>query len=1093
MQLGYQGRNAVMEIDRQRIQADLRGLIEGEVFCDDLMSQLYASDASVYEIPPLGVVRPRGVEDVVRSVQYAVEHGLALYPRGAGTGLAGESLGRGLILDFSRFMRRVIAIDYPRVTVQPGLVLAELNRTVGQAGYLFGPDPATRSVSTVGSALAVDSSGSHFPRYGSAGDRLESLQAVLASGEVVRLQRTTVAPDRNPLNSNDFAEGDGSRLPQRDMEAPENEPLVSTAQRLAKNVYQLLDAHRDLIEHPPWGNVARGAGYRLERALGAGTIDLARLLSGAEGTLAIITEATILVDPIPTVRGVAMLFFDRMEGATRAALEASADGVAACDLLDRRLLEIARETYAGYEKLLPRGAEAMLLVEHQGEDIAEIRAKLSALVDRIQKRGKWFHSWRMTADRSERDLYWRICRRVIPRLYRLKGSTRPVPFIEDVAIPPTKIPEFIFEAQNVFKAERVTATVFGHVAHGQLHIRPFLDLSDPAQVSKMERIAENLYEKVWEFGGTISGEHAIGLSRNWFSERQFGPRLELCRSVKRLFDPGGIFNPGKFPSDHPQRIAENLRPLASVPVSAVMQMVLGTENLANSNAPSPAAAISAMPVSNLPSGDDELLEPLSIPTSPSSPLASLPIHERSSVNEEVAQQRRGLGLSDRPPLPLLLNWESEQELGVAARTCNGCGRCRTTSSTERMCPVFRVSYSEEASPRAKANLMRAVFAGRIPHQQWEADAFKKIADLCFHCHQCRVECPAQVDIPKMMTEAKAQYVATNGLNSVDKWMTRLDWVAGYAARFPSLVNWCLRNRRIRWLLEKMTGLAQGRKLPAFAPKTFMRWAIRQKLHRPSKSKRRKVLYFVDHYVNWHNPMVGRAFVEVMRHHGIEVYAPVEQTVSHIAKIAAGDVQAARRLLKPTVRLLAEAIRQGYEIVATEPAAALCLKHEYRHLWDDEDTQLIAQHSYEACHYLLKLHDANELELDFRPLQLSILYHQPCHAKAIDPENSGKKLLELIPGVTVQDAAAGCSGMAGIYGLKKENYRTSLRIGWNLISTMQQTSAQIGSTECSSCKLQMEQAVRTPTVHPIAIMAHAYGRVPEVAKWIQSRQDGLLVQ
>jgi Fe-S oxidoreductase len=192
-------------------------------------------------------------------------------------------------------------------------------------------------------------------------------------------------------------------------------------------------------------------------------------------------------------------------------------------------------------------------------------------------------------------------------------------------------------------------------------------------------------------------------------------------------------------------------------------------------------------------------------------------------------------------------------------------------------------------------------------------------------------------------------------------------------------------------------------------------------------------------------------------------------------------------------MLAEAIRQGYEVVATEPAAALCLKHEYRNLWDDEDTQLISQHSHEACNYLLKLHDANELELDFRPLQLSIMYHQPCHVRALDPENSGKKLLELIPGVTVQDAAAGCSGMAGVYGLKKENYRTSLRIGWNLISTMQQTTAQIGSTECSSCKLQMEQAVPTPTLHPIAILAYAYGRVPEVAKWLQSRQDGLLVQ
>ena len=1090
-----------MEIDRQRIQADLRGLIDGEVYCDELMSQLYATDASIYEIPPVGVVRPRGVDDVVKCVQYSVEHGLALFPRGAGTGLAGEALGRGLVLDFSRFMRRIVSTDYPRVTVQPGMIMAELNRAVAQAGYLFGPDPATRSVSTVGSALAVDSSGSHFPKYGSAGDKLESVQVVLASGEVVRLKRFAIdeatgdaTQAENLALPNGRVNGESletfsslSESTRENVGASSRQSAASTgtAERLAANVYQLLDSNRELIDNAPWGAVARGAGYRLEKTLGDRSIDLARLISGSEGTLAIVTEATILLDPVPPVRGVAMLFFDRMEGATRAALEASADGVAACDLLDRRLLEIARETYNGYEKLLPRGAEAMLLVEHQGEDLAEIRARLTALVERIQRRGKWFHSWRMTADRNERDMYWRICRRVIPRLYRLKGTTRPVPFLEDIAVPPSKIPEFIIEAQNVFKAERITATVFGHVAHGQLHIRPFLDLSDPQQVAKMERLAENLYEKVWEFGGTLSGEHAIGLSRNWFSERQFGPRLELCRSVKRLFDPGGILNPGKFPSDHPQRIAENLRSVAAVPLS------MAGMNSVVADAPQ---SISASV------GEDDTREllptiPGVIPSGAISSATSTSASDGSTqpATENTVTERKGLGLLDRPALPLLLDWESEQEMGVAARTCNGCGRSRVTSNAERMCPVFRATYSEEASPRAKANLMRGVFAGKISRSQWEGDAFKKLADLCFHCHQCRVECPASVDIPKLMIESKAQHVETNGLGFVDRWMTRLDLVAAIAGKMPRIANWCLKNRRVRWFLEKTLGLAQGRKLPAFSNRSFMRWAIRQRLHKPTRSKRRKVLYFVDQYVNWHNPLLGRAMVEVLRHHGIEIYIPTDQTISHMAKIAAGDVQSARKLLRPTIRLLSEAIRQGYEIITTEPAAAMCLKHEYRNLWDNEDTKLIAENSHEACSYLLKLHDANELQLDLRPLQLSVVYHHPCHNRALDPENSGRKLLELIPGVTVQDAAAGCSGMAGIYGLKKENYRTSLRIGWNLVSTMQQTQAQIGSTECSSCKLQMEQAVRAPTVHPIAIMAYAYGRIPEVGKWIQARQDGLLVQ
>lgn len=1009
-----------MDAERIRIEADLRGLLDGDVHCDLLTSQLYASDASIYELMPLGVVRPRHTEDVKRCVLYAAENGLPLFPRGAGTGLAGQALGAGLVLDFSRYMRRLLDIDLEALTVQvqPGLVLADLNRALSLHGLLFGPDPATRSVTTMGSVIAVDTSGSHWPRYGSVGDVLTSMEVVLANGETGRLEEQSW---QSPMNAS------------------------PTLRSLVGEIGQLLNANQELIQNPPWKNVARGCGYRIEKTyIDSQRLNLAKLQAGAEGTLAIMTEATLKVHRIPAARAVVLLFFDRLEAAAKAALEAQKDQVAACDLMDRRLLEIARETDPRYERLLPRGAEAMLLIEHQGDEVSEVRAKIMALVNRILRRAPSTISSPITTDANERDLYWRICRRVVPRLYQLKGSSRPLPFVDDMAVPTARLAEFLVETQNILKNERVTGTVFGHASHGQVHLRPFLDLNVPEDVAKLERLADKLYDKVMDVGGVIAGEHALGFSRSWYARRQLGSRYAVCRRIKELFDPKGILNPGKVITDAPQRVSDHLRP-------QLAPFAMSTLNAGNPESRGP--------------------EPATV---------EVPAEETSRVEA-------------KPAFLTILSWADEGDIGAVSQSCNGCGRCRTNASSERMCPMFRVGRNEESSPRAKANAMRAILDGKLPSSSPESDEMKKLADLCFQCHQCRIECPAYVDIPKLVTELKAQYVATNGLRWGDLLLTRLDLLAAMASRFPKLANWSLENRQFRWLFEKATGIAASRRLPRIASQTFLRWAARKKLNRPKRTGERRVLFFVDQYVNWHNPMLGRAFVSVFQHQKVEVYVPSNQSPSWMAKIAMGDVQRARKLIGPNIKLLAEAVRQGYEIVSLEPSATLCLQHEYPALFDNEDTRLIASHSWDAGRYLWNMHKSNQLELDFKPQHISIMYHQPCHLRAIDSEQPGMQLMKLIPGMQVLTADAGCSGMAGTFGMKRENYRTSLRIGWNLISKMQQTTAHVGSTECSACKLQMEQGATKPTIHPIAMLAYAYGLMPEVEEWMDRRNQGLTVQ
>jgi Fe-S oxidoreductase len=402
-----------------------------------------------------------------------------------------------------------------------------------------------------------------------------------------------------------------------------------------------------------------------------------------------------------------------------------------------------------------------------------------------------------------------------------------------------------------------------------------------------------------------------------------------------------------------------------------------------------------------------------------------------------------------------------------------------------MCPLFRIAPCEEASPRAKANLIRGILCGTLDLNLLIGNEFKTIADLCYHCHACRLECPVHVDIPRLMRESKAAYVSANGLPLADWAMTRLDLLGAIGSLFAPATNGMLANRQMRWLLERTLGISQGRKLPRVTSRSFLRRAARRRLTKPTRRSSQKVLYFVDVYANWFHPRLAEALVAVFEHNGIPVYVPSDQKQAGMPSIAAGALEHARELAKHNVRLLAEAIRHGYHVVATEPAAALCLTHEYPQLLDDDDARLVAANSSEACDYLWNMHTRGQLQLDFRPLSVHLGYHQPCHLRALEIGSPGEQLLGLIPGLRLRNVEAGCSGMAGSFGIQHKNYRNSLRAGWRLISRLRNPDLQAGVTECSTCKLQMEQGAAKPTFHPIELLAHSYGLLPDIATLLGS--------
>jgi FAD/FMN-containing dehydrogenase/Fe-S oxidoreductase len=1014
-----------MHEQRQRIVEDLSGVFAGELAVDPLSVAMFASDASWYQIEPLGVAFPKDREDVIALAKYAAAKKIPLIPRGAGSSVTGGALGRGLIVDCSRHLTKIEQIGPDTVRVQAGVVLDELNRVLRERGQYFPPDPSNPSITTIGSMLATDAAGSRSMRVGSTRDHVRSIEIVLAGGQCLELGNEPLESDPPPKDfSKPVVEAllsdplgtvtDGVTALATTLLGGSNDAALKTAEAevrrgVVSRLARLLSENERLIreKQPP---IPRNcSGYYLRGVLSRSHLHAARLLVGSEGTLGLFTSATLHTAPLPTGRGVALLFFASIDSAIDAVHVLSEQLPSACDLLDRRLLTLAREADAFFTHIIPQTAEAALIVEQTGFSEAQARDRIRFAVETAKR-----FDGHLAADAYDYDsveLLWSLPRKVVPHLNRVKGATRPQPFVEALAVPPEKLREYLGRMQKVLQKHEVIASLYSHAVAGQIHLRPFLPNPTPADAPRLEAIARDLYQAVFDVGGTISGEHGDGLSRTSFLRSQYGPLYRVFQQVKDVFDPLHLMNPGKKVSDDPHLTIKNLRS-ATPPAQQVVE--------------------------------------------------------------------------------LQLKWKPDELLTQAAM-CNGCGMCRSQSADLRMCPFFRADPTEEASPRSKANIVRNFASGRVSPQDFSSSAMKWIAELCFNCKQCELECPANVNVSQMMIEAKAANVTEHGLDRAHWLLSRAHSFGAIGCALSWFVNWGLNNGTVRWMLERFVGIHRQRKLPLFARKPLLDAVPRELTAFPEElGKYKPVVYFVDHFANYHDPELGRAFLAILEYNGVRVHVPEDQTVSGMAMISAGDLDAARKVAEQNVRELSELAREGVPIICTEPAAALCLKYEYPRLLDHPDVQVVADQVVEATEFLAGLLAKEQLRTDFGPLKLTASYHTPCHLKALHRGSPALKLLDRIPELEVFSIEKGCSGMAGAFGLTRENFEASLRIGHDLIEHMRTTDVNIGLTECSSCKMQMEQDTSTPTLHPIKLLALSYGLMPEIQQRLQRATKKLVV-
>jgi Fe-S oxidoreductase len=403
-----------------------------------------------------------------------------------------------------------------------------------------------------------------------------------------------------------------------------------------------------------------------------------------------------------------------------------------------------------------------------------------------------------------------------------------------------------------------------------------------------------------------------------------------------------------------------------------------------------------------------------------------------------------------------------------------------------MCPIFRATHAEAATPRAKANLLRQLYQGQAT---LSSDELRSVADLCVNCKMCAIECPAQVEVPRLMLEAKAANVAEHGQNYCDWFLSRIDTIARFASGFSLLVNPLLSSGVFRWFMERVFGLSRQRRLPLFAGRSFLKRARRRGwTHRPG-GDRPRVAYFIDSFANYNDPLISEAVVSVLKHNNIEVFVPDKQRGSGAAPLAHGDMDLARERAARNLRTFADLVREGYTIVCAEPTAAVTFRQDYSRLIDDVDARLVAEGTVELTTFLWQLHQQGRLKTDFKPLEISLGHHVPCHIKALGQTPSGPGLLSLIPRLRVRTIDVSCSGMAGTYGFKEETYQTSLEAGAPMLHELRRPGVLFGSTECSACRLQMEEGSGKRTLHPVQYLALAYGLMPEVMRLLEEPMRG----
>nr|WP_205254330.1 FAD-binding and (Fe-S)-binding domain-containing protein [Halorubellus sp. JP-L1] len=993
-------------VERPDLAAALAERVDGEVRFDDYSRQLYATDASLYEVTPIGVVFPTGTADVSAVLSFCAEEDIAVLPRGGGTSLAGQSVNEAVVLDFTTHMDSVREVDVERrrARAEPGVLLGDLNERLAEHDLKFAPDPAWGDKSALGGAVGNNSTGAHSLQYGKTDAYVERCEVVLADGTVTEFGEVSLAEARERARGDDLEAG------------------------IYAKVLEILDEDSDLLRER-YPDLKRSvSGYNLdwlvedyaggERGVGepdgpGDVVNLAKLLCGSEGTLAVVTEVEIALEPVPETKSVALLCYDDLVTAMEDVAAVLEHDPAAVELVDDVLLGLARETpeFGEVVELLPAATSDVLLVEFYAEDdAAGERAVAELLADRVpEPTGEGATRTDAVAgdepgttgspdgpparavagleahDAAEREKFWKLRKSGLPILLSRTSDAKHASFIEDVAIPPANLPEYVEAFQKVLDDHGTFASFYAHAGPGVLHVRPLVNTKTVDGVETMRQIADAVTDLVVEYGGSVSGEHGDGRARTEWNHKLFGAAIwERFRELKSAFDPDWRLNPGQVCGD--VDMTEDLR-----------------------------------------SGPDYAFDAGFDPA---------------------------------------LAWENENGMQGMVELCHGCGGCRGPQETTGgvMCPTYRAAEEEVTSTRGRANLLRQAMSGDLPDDAHLSEEFREeVLDLCVGCKGCARDCPSGVDMAKLKAEVTHAHHEREGATLRERAFANVDALATAGSALAPVSNWLARVPGARTLLEKTVGIGTERPLPTFRRETFRDWfEARGGSAVDPNAATRTVVLFPDTYTNYTNPEAGKAAVRVLEAANVHVAVPGDVTDTGRPAHSMGFLDQARETAETVVDALAPYVRAGREVVVVEPSDAVMLQSDYRDLLGDDGEELdavsdsgeleaVSSATFGVCEYL----DAFGLDatVDWAAPDDHVAYHGHCHQHATKKDHHAVGVLRRA-GYRVDALDSGCCGMAGSFGYEREHEAMSDAIASILYEQVDASDADGVVAPGASCRTQL---------------------------------------
>ncbi|WP_254537792.1 FAD-binding and (Fe-S)-binding domain-containing protein [Halomarina litorea] len=984
-------------VDRPGLVDDLERQVDGEVRFDEYSRQLYATDASAYEVTPVGVVFPRDTDDVAAAVQYCSRRDVPVLPRGGGTSLAGQSVNAAVVLDFTRHMDGVVDVD-PNgrlARAQAGTVLGELNAELAPYGLKFAPDPAWGDKSALGGAIGNNSTGAHSLVYGKTDYYLESVEAVLADGTVTTFGEISVDELREKADPDSEAWGP---------EGAESDLLPE----IYREVVRIIDEEAEEVDEQYPDMKRNVSGYNLdvlvdeargERRLPddsgrdpdsePGSVNLARLLAGSEGTLAVVTEATVSLVPVPETKADVLLTYDSLLDAMADVAPILDHGPAAVEVMDDVLLDLARETaeFRDVVGMLPEGTDAVLLVEFYAEDDGDGRQQAADLVaDRAPSADTTRHP---SSDRVETDAphrareameahdpetqakFWKMRKAGLPILLGRTTDEKHIAFIEDTAIPAENLPDYVADFEAILDDEGTFASYYAHAGPGVLHIRPLVNTKTVEGVEQLYDIADRATDLVVEYGGSVSGEHGDGRARTQWNRKLYGERLwNAFRDLKSAFDPDWLLNPGTVCGDVDMR--EHLR---------------------------------FSPEYDFEAGFD--------PT---------------------------------------LDWDTDNGFQGMVELCHGCGGCRGSQDVTGgvMCPTYRAIDEEGLSTRGRANALRQAMSGDLDGPL-DDEFVEEVLDLCIGCKGCSKDCPSEVDMAKMKAELEFAHKQRNGASLRDRLFANVDVVNRLGSAFAPLSNYLMSLPGAGTLQESLLGIARERSLPGFHSESFADWCATRDPAVSEADAARKVLLFPDTYTNYNDPAVGKAAVRVLEAAGAHVQVPDVEPSGRAAH-SKGFLDVARERASANVETLGPRVEEGWDVVLVEPSDAVMLQSDYLDLLSGSAVETLVANSYGLCEYL----DVHRLDegMGFAGSG-SLTYHGHCHQKSTMKDHHAVGVLRRA-GYDVDPLDSGCCGMAGSFGYEAEHYSMSRAIGDVLKGQVDESPGDRVVAPGASCRSQLEE-------------------------------------